>query len=87
MAASQTDVSVSAPPKSDLNKDENHVINSLMYLKAKKHNTSTENIYKVCQNDYGIERNLFDSILNNLNLDRKGGEENAFWKDSSQIVI
>ena len=66
MAASQTDVSVSVPPKNDLNTNENHVINSLMYLKAKKHNTSTENIYNVCQKDYGIERNLFDSILNNF---------------------
>ena len=42
MAASGTDVFVSAPSTNGLNRDERYVINSLMYLKRKRQSTNTE---------------------------------------------
>ena len=47
MAAWGTDVIVSVPSINGLNRDERYVINSLMYLKRKRHSTSTESIYTV----------------------------------------
>ena len=66
MEASGMDVFVRVPSTNELNKDESCLITSLIYLKRMKQSTSTESIYKVCHKDYGIDKTLFESILNNL---------------------
>ena len=87
MAASGTDVFVSAPSTNGLNRDEGYVINSLVYLKRKRQSTNTESIYKVCNKDYDIDKTLCESILNNLIMIRKVERKLHSGKRSHKLLF